>query len=86
MVLIGIWFNPFKNTFYSKTVRYVFLYDYYRVGYINQHNHQLVALFYLHDKKLYQCDSYWDIDFKKFKLKYRILDYIEKKIKKLKGE
>ena len=58
--MIGIWYVPKKNKFYSKYVRLAYFHEYYKVGYINNYNHQLVALFYISGRKLIQCKSLTD--------------------------
>lgn len=58
--MIGIWYVPKKNIFYAKYVRLAYFHQYYRVGYVNNYNHELVALFCITNKKLIQCTSLAD--------------------------
>lgn len=81
--MIGIWYVPKKNKFYAKYVRTAYFYSYYKVGYVNQYNHNLVALFYIAKNKLVQCNSLADyyniknLTFKK-RLINRIIDLLNK--------
>lgn len=75
--MIGIWYVPKKNKFYSKYVRSAYFNSDYRVGYVNQYNHQLVALFFISKNKLIQCDSLTDYyKISKFSLKKRIINHL----------
>lgn len=58
--MIGIWYNPIKKKFYSKYVRGAFIFSHYKVGYINNYGHELLALFYIEKNKLISCDSWQD--------------------------
>lgn len=58
--MIGIWYNPHKKKFYTKYVRTAFIHSYYRVGYVNQYDHQLLALYAIEKGRLIQCDSWND--------------------------
>lgn len=58
--MIGIWYNPQKDKFYSKYVRLAFIFDHYQVGYENGYGHKLVALFVLEKRRLISCDSWQD--------------------------
>ena len=58
--MIGIWYNPHKDSYYSKYIRTSYFFDYYHVGYINKFDHVLVALFKIEDKKLISCQSLSD--------------------------
>lgn len=55
--MIGIWYNPHKETYYSKYIKTAYFLPYYHVGYINQYDHVLVALFKIEGKKLISCSS-----------------------------
>lgn len=58
--MIGIWYVPKKNKFYSKYVKSAFFYSYYKVGYINNYGHELIALFNVVGNKVIQCNSLID--------------------------
>ena len=81
--MIGIWYVPKKDKIYAKFVRGAYFCSHYRVGYINQYNHKLVALFYITKDKLVQCNSLADyystkkLTFKK-RLINRIIDLLNK--------
>lgn len=75
--MIGIWYNSNKDQFYTKYVRTAFFSNHYKVGYINQYNHKLVALFMIEDKRLISCNS-WD-DYFSNKKKRHQLKYIKKR-------
>ena len=74
--MIGIWYNPNKNKFYTKYVRTAFIAKDYKVGYKNSYGHELVGLFMLEKNRLIICDS-WD-DYYTYKRDY----YKPKQIKK----
>ena len=74
--MIGIWYNPNKKKFYTKYVRTAYLGREYKVGYINNYGHELLALFYIKKNKLLSCDS-WN-DYYTYKRDY----YKPKNIKK----
>lgn len=75
--MIGIWYVPKKNKFYAKYVRGAYFYSYYKVGYVNQYNHKLVALFYITKNKLIQCNSLADYyNIKNLTLKKRIINHL----------
>lgn len=85
--MIGIWYVPKKNKFYSKYVRLAFYYSYYKVGYINNYGHELVALFYIRDNKLIQCDSlidYYSIKKTKKNIRNMLIDRLIGLLNKLK--
>lgn len=58
--MIGIWYNPHTKKFYTKHVRTAFLKNDYKVGLVNQYEHELVALFVIEGNKLDQCESFWE--------------------------
>lgn len=74
--MIGIWYNPNKKKFYTKYVRTAFIHDYYKVGYKNQYDHELVALYMVEKNRLISCES-WN-DYYTYKRNY----YHPKNIKK----
>lgn len=72
--MIGIWYVPKKNKFYSKYVRIAYFQSNYKVGYVNNYGHELVALFYITSRKIVQCNSITDYyNIKKPKLVIRNL-------------
>lgn len=85
--MIGIWFVPKKNKFYAKYVRSAYFHKDYVVGYVNQYDHQLVALFYITSKKLVQCnsiDDYYTIKKENDTFKKRLINRIIYLLNKLK--
>ena len=77
LVMIGIWYVPKKDKFYARYVRTAYFYSYYKVGYVNQYNHRLVALFYIAKNKLVQCNSLADYySTKKLTFKKRLINRI----------
>jgi len=76
--MIGIWYNPHKKKFYTKYVRTAFIQSHYKVGYINQYDHELVALYMLEKNRLISCES-WD-DYYNYKMGYYKLKNIKKRI------
>lgn len=76
--MIGIWYNPNKGKFYTKYVRTAFIHDYYKVGYKNQYDHELVALYAIEKGRLIECDS-WN-DYYTYKKGYYKLKNIKKRI------
>ena len=85
--MIGIWYNPKKNKFYSKYVRIAYFYSYYKVGYKNNYDHELVALFYISNRKLVQCTSltdYYSIDKPKIAIRNWIIDHLIGLLNKMK--
>lgn len=76
--MIGIWYNPHKKQFYTKYVRTAYIHRYYVVGYKNQYDHELVALYMLEKNRLIQCDS-WE-DYYNHKMGYYKLKNIKKRL------
>lgn len=85
--MIGIWYVPKKNIFYAKYVRTAYYHRDYKVGYVNQYNHELVAMFYITNKKLIQCTSmtdYYNIKKENGTFKKRLINRIIYLLNKLK--
>ena len=85
--MIGIWYVPKKNKFYSKYVKTAYFHRYYKVGYVNQYGHELVALFVLKNKKLIQVDSlmdYYTIKKSRICVKNMIIDHLIGLLNKMK--
>lgn len=85
--MIGIWYVPKKNKFYAKYVRSAYLHRDYVVGYVNQYEHQLVALFYISKKNIIQCNSlidYYNIKRENGTFKKRLINRIIYLLNKLK--
>lgn len=85
--MIGIWYVPKKNKFYAKYVRLAYFSTYYKVGYVNNYEHKLVALFYISGRKLIQCNSladYYNIKHENSTLKKRLINRLIYLLNKLK--
>ena len=82
--MIGIWYNPHIDNFYAKYVRSVYFHRYYKVGYINQYDHKLVALFVIRNNTIIKVDSFEDYYYNKssFKKKLisKIIQFLERRI------
>lgn len=85
--MIGIWYNPYKNEFYAKYVKTAYFHSYYKVGYLNNYGHYIVALFYILDRKVIQCNSlidYYNIKKENNTLKKRLINRLIYLLNKLK--
>lgn len=84
--MIGIWYIPKKNKFYAKYVRSAYFHKEYQVGYVNQYNHKLIALFYVLDRKVIQCNSlidYYNIKRENSTFKKRLINHLIDLLNKL---
>lgn len=85
--MIGIWYVPKKNKVYAKYVRSAYFHKDYVVGYVNQYNHELIALFYISNKNIIQCKSltdYYNIKRENGTFKKRLINRIIYLLNKLK--
>lgn len=57
-MLVAIWYNPTKNSFYIKVVK-SFVFDKYE-GYENQFNHILIQLLFIDKDKFVLSKNFWD--------------------------
>lgn len=59
--MIAIYYNPHKKCYYAKYVRIAYLSEHYKVGYVNQYDHEIVCMFYIDGGgKLINCQSWLD--------------------------
>lgn len=82
--MISVWYNPKKDKFYAKYIRGAYFFSHYEVGYVNQFNHKLIALFYITKNKLVPCNSlaeYYSI--KRLTFKKRLINHLIDLLNKL---
>ena len=70
--MIAIYYNPHKKNYYAKVLKSAFWSDKYKVGYINQYDHQIVCMFYINGGKLIACKSMNDYVSNRSSIKKRI--------------
>lgn len=61
-MLVSIWYNPKKNSFYIKVLKSM-IFDK-QVGYINQFDHHLIQLLFVNERKFIDSDNFWDYYYK----------------------
>ena len=85
--MIVIFYNSIKKNYYAKYVKCIYIHDYYKVGYKNQYNHEIVCMFYVDGGKLVNCQSWSDyVNWYRYNstIKKRTLSKLIKLIDKLK--
>lgn len=82
--MIVVWYNPHKDDYYAKYVRSAYFHSYYKVGYINQYEHKIIAMFIIINNKPIKCDSLNDYYYNKKSLRKRIIlniiNFLERRV------